>query len=142
MWIFPDADGTGNEKGDMIPMEEKMDSSNMQRITPEMAKTLPGINILKTDASHFSLVFQNNPTPQDVVRMASSILIAASRNQAWRDAACTEFAKSLPGLLKNLGIQSNADSEIAKLRKSVDALTASVRSYGGNPEKILRNAGV
>ena len=122
-------------------MEEKMDS-NVQGITPEMAKTLPGINILKTDASHFSLVFQNNPAPQDVVRMASSILIAASRNQAWRDAVCTEFAKTLPGLLKSMGIQSNADSEIAKLRKSVDALTASVRSYGGNPEKILRNAGV
>ena len=119
-----------------------MDNGNVQRITQGMAKTLPGLHILKTDATHFNLVFQNNPTPQDAVRMASSILIAASRNQAWRDAACTEFARTLPGLLKNMGIQSNADSEIARLRKSVDALTASVRSYGGNPEKILRNAGV
>ena len=34
------------------------------------------------------------------------------------------------------------DDEIKRLKKSVEALTDSVKSYGGNPEKILKNAGL
>lgn len=119
-----------------------MENNEAQKITPEVARTLPGMQVLKTDNTHYNIVFQNNPAPEDVVRMAASVLIAASRNQNWRNGVCTEFAKAFPSLLKNMGIQISADEEIKKLRKSVEALTASVRSYGGNPDKILRNAGV
>ena len=123
-----------------------MENNEAQKITPEVARTLPGMQVLKTDNAHYNIVFQNNPAPEDVVRMAASVLIAASRNQNWRNnwrnGVCTEFAKAFPSLLKNMGIQISADEEIKRLRKSVEALTASVKSYGGNPEKILRNAGV
>ena len=112
----------------------------MQENMSEGAK--PGIQILKSDSTHYNVVFQQGLSPEDVVRMAASVLIAASRNQAWRNDVCTEFARALPGLLRNMGIQSNADGEIRRLNKAVEALKSSVRSYGGNPDKILRNAEV
>ena len=82
-----------------------MENNEVQKITPEVARTLPGMQVLKTDNTHYN-------------------------------------TKAFPSLLKNMGIQISADEEIKRLRKSVEALTASVKSYGGNPEKILRNAGV
>lgn len=118
---------------------------NLPKITPEVAKTLPGVYVIKTDSTHYNISFQNNPEPLDVIRMANSILVAASRNKEWRNKACEEFAKALPGLLKNMGITitaKNNDEEIKRLKKSVEALTDSVKSYGGNPEKILKNAGL
>ncbi len=119
-----------------------MEENNAPKITAEMAKTLPGAHILKIDNTHYNIAFQNNPAPEEMVKMACSILLAASRNKEWRDASCSEFAKTLPGLLKSMGIQSNADQKIKELQKAVDALSSSVKSYGGKPEKILKNAGL
>ena len=122
-----------------------MSENNVTKLTPELVRTLPGVSVLKTDSSHYNISFQNNPESLDVVRMANSILVAASRNKEWRNKACEEFAKALPGLLKNMGITITAktnDDEIKRLKKSVEALTDSVKSYGGNPEKILKNAGL
>ena len=119
-----------------------MQENNTAKITPEMAKTLPGVHVLKIDGTHYNISFQNNPSPEDVIRMASTILIASSRNQEWRERACTEFARTLPALLKNMGIQSSADQKLKEQQKAIESLSSSVKSYGGNPDKILRNAGL
>ena len=111
----------------------------------DMTKTAPTLYVCKTDQNHYNVSFMNSVMPEDVVRMAvSAILGAANPNAqpAVRQRIAVEFAKALPSLLSKLGVHSKADEELRKQKKTVEALTEAVRSYGGNPEKILRNAGI